>query len=83
MFKIISKDDCPWCDKAKNLLEEKGVPFRDFHYKEHPMLVLLMKRASLNTVPQIWVETPAGNTYIGGYADLENWLELFEVNQND
>ena len=75
-FKMLSKDECPWCDKAKSLLEEKGVPYRDFHYKEHPMILLLMHKASMSRVPQIWLDHPNGKPfYIGGYEDLVEWFE--------
>lgn len=75
MFTILTKDNCPWCDRAKALLEERKAPYGAFHYKEHPMIALLMRKAGLTTVPQIWVETPEGKTYIGGYEDLVDWLK--------
>jgi hypothetical protein len=34
-----------------------------------------MKKAGVSTVPQIWVETPIGKEYIGGYEDLVDWFE--------
>jgi len=78
-FKMLSKDNCPWCDKAKQLLEEKGVPYRDFHYNEHPMIMLLMRKSSMTTVPQVWIDHPSGKPfYIGGYEDLVEWFEKQE-----
>lgn len=79
MFLILTKDDCPWCDRAKALLEEREAPYGAFHYKDHPMLVPLMKKAGLKTVPQIWVDTPDGKHYIGGYEDLVDWLKAQSI----
>lgn len=78
MFTLLTKTDCIWCDKAKQLLEERKAPYGAFHYKDHFMIPILMRQASLKTVPQIWVDTPNGITYIGGYEDLVNWFK----NQN-
>jgi glutaredoxin len=70
MFHIITKPDCPWCDKAKELLNEKGIGFTAYLYNDHPMIVKLMFTSGLKTVPQIW----HNSTHIGGYEDLEDWL---------
>lgn len=78
MFYIMTKENCQWCDKAKFLLNKKGAPYGAFNYKTHPMFPLLMKKAGISTVPQIWVETPEGKTYIGGYEDLVTYFEYQE-----
>ena len=75
MFYVLTKEDCQWCDKAKLLLEKKGVPWGAFNYKSHKLFPFLMKKAGISTVPQIWVETPIGKEYIGGYEDLVDWFE--------
>lgn len=71
MFYIITREDCSWCDKAKEALNNRGEPYEAFLYTNHPMIVKLMGKAGLKTVPQIWHE----NTYIGGCADLYVYLE--------
>lgn len=83
MFTILTKNDCPWCDKAKDLLKEMKVPYGAFNYTDHPVIILLMKKANLKTVPQIWTNTPDGNTYIGGYEDLVNWLKEHKVESSN
>jgi len=79
MFYILTRDDCSWCDKAKALLDERGATYLAHNYKEHPMLLTLMKHGNLRTVPQIWFDTPAGKEFIGGYTDL---VEFFESQDN-
>ena len=74
MFYLITKTDCPWCDKAKELLQQREAPFGAFHYNEHPMIVKLMSKAGLKTVPQIWCE----GEYIGGYENLVEWFQQHE-----
>lgn len=71
MFYIITREDCSWCDKAKEALNNRGEPYEAFPYTDHPMIVKLMGKAGLKTVPQIWHE----NTYIGGCAELYKYLE--------
>jgi len=71
MFYMITKGDCPWCDKAKELLQQRKAPLGVFHYDEHLMIVKLMRGFGLRTVPQIWYE----DEYIGGYENLVEWLK--------
>lgn len=70
MFWIITKPDCPHCDRAKAMLEERGKVYQAFSYETHPMLVKVMGVAGMKTVPQIWHD----KTYIGGADDLEKYL---------
>jgi glutaredoxin len=77
-FLILSKENCVWCDKAKMLIKEMGDDYVEFSYKSHPVIVLLMKEASLRTLPQIWAETPEGKVLIGGHLDLVNWYSESE-----
>jgi glutaredoxin 3 len=78
---IYSKHDCPWCDKAKQLLENYRVPYQELIYnvdftkddlqqvlsavQEHVSPVVVDETIKI-TVPQIFV----GDTRIGGYEDL-------------
>ena len=71
MFYIITREDCTWCTKAKEALENRGEPYEAFLYTDHPMIVKLMGKAGLKTVPQIWHE----GAYIGGYTDLCSYLD--------
>lgn len=76
MFYILTREDCIWCDKAKELLATKGEGFRAFSYQEHPLLIKLMITSNMKTVPQVWCE----NEHIGGYKDLEEWFDSNKEN---
>lgn len=70
MYYILTRPDCVWCDKAKELLKEKGEAFSASFIVDHPLLVRLMLKANLKTVPQIW----QGAEHIGGYTELVEHL---------
>lgn len=71
MYWILTKPDCPHCDRAKAMLNERGEIWQAFSYDTHPMLAKLMVVASLKTVPQIWHD----KKHIGGADDLKKYLE--------
>ena len=70
--KMYSKDECPWCERAKSLLESHSVSFdeikigRDITREKFLELV-----PNVRTVPQIFV----GETRIGGFDDLSNAIK--------
>jgi len=70
MVKVIvySKDYCPYCVKAKNLLAKKGVAFDEIDITHDPIKQeeMLAKAEGRRTVPQIFIN----DTPIGGYDDL-------------
>ena len=74
MFYVLTKENCTWCDKAKHLLEKKGVPYGAFNYRTHPLFPYLLKSAKLTTLPQVWADTPDGKVHIGGFEELENYF---------
>jgi glutaredoxin len=68
-YTIYGKKNCPYCDKAKELLDSKGIEYEYFDV----MLDLarrteMMTRVNrpVTTVPQIM----KGEHYVGGYTDL-------------
>ena len=65
---IYSKDYCPYCVKAKNLLKRKGVAFKeiDITHDEALQLEMITKSGGRKTVPQIIIN---GNP-VGGSDDL-------------
>ena len=75
-YYILTREDCKWCDKAKALLDEKGLGYQALSYTEHPILSKLIKLTSIKTVPQIWLD----NKHIGGYSELYN--SFFESESN-
>lgn len=74
MYKMYSKDDCPWCVKAKDLLNNVGVEFKELKlgvdYQKEDLRELLGDNLPL-TVPQVYIN----NKRIGGYEDLAEYLE--------
>jgi len=74
MYKMYTKDDCPWCIKAKRLLMDCGIQFEELKlgkdYQREELKSLLPENLPL-TVPQIFLY----NKRIGGYEDLAEYLE--------
>lgn len=58
---------CPYCIRAKHLLNSKGVAFTDINVTGQPDLRREMEqRSGRHTVPQIWI----GSTHVGGCDEL-------------
>lgn len=74
MYIIYSKDGCPWCEKAKDLLKLCGLDFKELKinqdYSREELQALLPENTAL-TVPQIF----AYNKRIGGFKDLQTYVE--------
>ena len=71
MFKIYTKDNCGWCVKAKELLKEKDISYKEYNIDESTKHKMVLKALKLKTVPQIWND----DLHLGGYQQLENWFE--------
>lgn len=64
---IYSKTYCPFCVRAKNLLERKGIEFEEVMVDSDPALFAdLKKRSGMMTVPQIFIN----DELVGGYTEL-------------
>lgn len=65
---IYTTNDCPYCSKAKALLEKKGVDYIEIRLDKEPMKFEEMIRRSngQRSVPQIFIN----NQNIGGFDDL-------------
>ena len=64
---IYSKDQCPWCERAKSLLELHNVTYNEIKIgREITREEFLEQFPNTRTVPQIYV----GETRVGGYDDL-------------
>lgn len=58
---------CPYCIRAKQLLERKGVAYREIAVDGNPSLRAKMAaKAGRTSVPQIWI----GERHVGGCDDL-------------
>ena len=72
MYYILTRNDCDYCEKAKQLLVDDRVPYSQTDILDDPIIIKLMIVAGLKTVPQIWCE----NEHIGGYNELREHLGL-------
>lgn len=60
---------CPYCTRARQLLDAKGVAFTDIPVDgDRAQRAVMERRSGRHTVPQIWI----GETHVGGFDDL--WL---------
>ena len=58
---------CPFCIRAKMLLDHKGVPFEELPIDgDQALRQQMMERSGRHTVPQIWI----GEAHIGGCDEL-------------
>jgi len=65
---IYSTLTCPYCIKARQLLESKSVDYQEVRIDKHPELVaeVIEKSSGQKTVPQIFI----GDYHVGGCDDL-------------
>lgn len=73
---VYSKDKCPWCDKAKALLDSNNVPYKELKYNIDFSREQLAEKLPFNynkiTLPQIFID----GQNIGGYEDLLDYINL-------
>lgn len=64
---IYTKNICPYCTKAKTLLQSKEQPFTEISLDKHPELIEeMVKKSQRTTVPQIFINGQS----IGGFDDM-------------
>jgi glutaredoxin 3 len=69
---------CPYCVRARQLLESKQVKFTDIGVDGQPELRReMMDRSGRRTVPQIWI----GSRHVGGYDDLARLEMLGQLDE--
>jgi len=66
MYEILGKENCPYCDMAKGLLQAKGKEFYYIDISDNEEQKQRLTELGLNTVPQIWL----GDKHIGGFDEL-------------
>lgn len=58
---------CPYCVRAKALLQRKGVEYEELHIEGNRELMReMLERSRRRTVPQIFID----DYHVGGYDDL-------------
>lgn len=69
---IYGKDNCSWCDKAKELAESNNYEYTYKGVEDADVRAELMFRdPDVKTVPQIYL----GNSLLGGYEQFKEWVE--------
>ena len=65
--RMYSKKVCPFCVRAKNLLNRKGVEIEEIMMDgKFDELAELVAKTGMGTVPQIFI----GDHFVGGYQEL-------------
>lgn len=58
---------CPYCIRAKTLLQSKGVDFKELRIEgDRNLMREMIEKSGRRTVPQIFI----GETHVGGYDDM-------------
>ena len=58
---------CPYCVRARQLLERKGVHFEEIRVdRDREQRKVMIQRSNRTTVPQIFI----GDVHVGGYDDM-------------
>lgn len=69
---VWSKNSCPFCDQAKNLLKSKGIEFEERNIeKDWTREQLLEAVPTARTLPQIFLD----DKLIGGFTELRKHLQ--------
>lgn len=73
MLTVYSKNNCPFCDRAKSLLKLKDVPFVEIRIDQEPDARDFIINKGHRTVPQIYKD---GVLFVeGGYTGLAQLTE--------
>jgi glutaredoxin 3 len=73
---VYTKNNCPYCDRAKALLESKGVAYKSINIEEDTDARSFLVDQGLRSVPQVF----NGTTLIqGGYQGLAGKPEEFWI----
>jgi len=66
-IEIYSTQQCPFCVRAKALLDSIGLAYREIDVSaDHNILQRMIKRSGQRTVPQIFIDGES----VGGYEQL-------------
>jgi glutaredoxin 3 len=64
---VYTTPSCPFCVRAKRLLQARGIPYREIDVADAPELRAdLIRRTGRRTVPQIFIDGDP----IGGFEEL-------------
>lgn len=73
MLTVYSKNNCPFCVQAKNLLKLKNIEFEEINIETHPEAREFILSEGHRTVPQIYKD---GKLFVeGGFQGLKRLTE--------
>ena len=76
-IEVYSSHNCPWCGRAKALLESKGLEFTEINIAEDQLRALeMIERSGRRTVPQIFIDDES----IGGFDELSAMNQAGQLN---
>ena len=77
MIEIYGTDSCTFCDRAKDLLQmyDKDYTYINVTETEDTTAAFFKKFPDVRTVPQVTLDD---EFHIGGYQELEKWLNHTE-----
>ena len=70
---VYSKNNCVWCDRAKNLLNSVDLSFNEIDLSDDIKRNEFYKKIGegVKTVPQIFID----DIRVGGFPELVTWFE--------
>jgi GrxC family glutaredoxin len=79
VVEMYSRASCPYCQKAKMLLDEKGIAYIVYDVAENPgqLVAMRVRTKGAKTVPQIFIN----GRLIGGYAELRKLADSGKLNK--
>lgn len=63
---VYTKPDCIWCERTKELLASRGIPFTTINAVENKAAMIARIGHPVATVPQTFIN----GKYIGGHEEL-------------
>jgi glutaredoxin 3 len=69
-WKIVSRPDCKWCDRAKSHLAVRAIEFEELRLATREEQLAFKEQTQLGAFPQIW----DGDKHVGGYDNLKAYL---------
>ena len=70
---VYGKPNCPWCDRAKDLLDHKGITYEYIDVTLSDAAMDKLKRLNIRTVPAIFLKAQ-DEVYMGGYSELADYV---------
>ena len=74
-FKLYTKTTCPFCHSAQLLLAENNISYECHSLDDRPQLLTEIKeKNNWQTVPLVFDITDGQEKFIGGFTDLQEYL---------